>query len=403
MHRSRSRSRRSAALVAGVLVALTAGCRVSDVDRTIGAPLRAGPERDPWRQPFPWDSIWNVPLGTLVAAVPAGLEAEGARFLPDEDVLLGDPTAPVVDLWRTDAGWDPTRTRCGSMTTLGGTLGQIRVPTGFSTDPGYLGRTPNQAAALLRPDGRTVLETQPFHRCGPDGPAVSAYVWGVVDPRLDDGIVGAHGGSGMSALGGTIRLGEWVPGGRIAHAVKIELDCARWCAFDPADPTPGYRWPARKADDGAASRYGGTTAALQMGALVALPTGFDVVGLRTEAARVLAAALRDYGAYLVDDTAGPTVAVAVEWGDRGRVTDEFAAAWGFPLDDGRAIGCGDGSARCAFLTDIGDIVAALVVIDANGPGRIGGEGPRRAACAGPFADGTGGAPLGCGLAGVAGR
>lgn len=385
-----------------VLTTATA-CRVAEVGSEVGAPLRAGPARDPWQHPFPWDSIWNVPVGTLARTVPAGLGGFGDRFGPDEDILLLDPHAPVVELGRTDAEWDATRTRCGSITTAGGPLARVRVPTGFSTDPGYLGKTPNHAAALLRPDGRTVVETQPFHRCGPGGPAVSAYQWGIVDPRTDDGIAGSHGGSGMSALGGTIRLGEWVPGGRIDHALKIEVDCARWCTYDPDDTTPGYRWPAQKADDAAASRYGGTGPALEMGALLALPPDFDVDGLRTEAARVLAVALRDFGAYLVDDTAGPTVAVAVEWSDRGRVVDEFAATWGFRLDDQRTTGCVDDSASCAFLTDVGGIVAALVVVDDNAPGRVGGAGPRRAPCAGPFLDGTGGAPRGCGTAGVAAR
>lgn len=100
---------------------------------------------------------------------------------------------------------------------------------------------------------------------------------------------------------------------------------------------------------------------------------------------------------------GDAVAFAVEWGDRGRVVDEFAAAWGFPLDDARRIGCTDGSTRCAFLADLGDLLAALVVVDDNAPDRIGGAGARRAPCAGPFPNGSGGAPPSCGTVGVAAR
>ena len=39
-----------------------------------------------------------------------------------------------------------------------------------------------------------------------------------------DGIGGAHGGSGLSSIGGSIRLGELLPGAPpIPHALKIEL------------------------------------------------------------------------------------------------------------------------------------------------------------------------------------
>ena len=41
---------------------------------------------------------------------------------------------------------------------------------------------------------------------------------------LSNGSLGAHGGSGLSAVGGMIRLGELLPSAPpIRHAIKLEL------------------------------------------------------------------------------------------------------------------------------------------------------------------------------------
>ena len=119
-----------------------------------------------------------------------------------------------------------------------------------------------------------------------------------------DGIRGAHGGSGMSSIGGTIRLGELVPNGIIRHALKVNLYAQKYLAYNE-DETPGYRWPAIRADGYAnESTYGGPNPALEMGALLALLPNFDVNSLQTEPGRIIATAFINYGGYVVDDTAG---------------------------------------------------------------------------------------------------
>src|SRR6267154_2480542 len=89
----------------------------------------------------------------------------------------------------------------------------------------------NNSAVFLDPNGHTLIQTQPFARCAPptvtDGsgttltdlsnfPLVNIY---------GDGVRGSHGGSGLSAIGGSIRLGELRPlspqGPR--HALKLEF------------------------------------------------------------------------------------------------------------------------------------------------------------------------------------
>ena len=58
--------------------------------------------------------------------------------------------------------------------------------------------------------------------------------------------MGAHGGTGMSGLGGSLRLGELVKGGApIRHALAVAPNCPVNCMACP--DTPGaaqFRWPA---------------------------------------------------------------------------------------------------------------------------------------------------------------
>src|SRR5205823_3897233 len=88
------------------------------------------------------------------------------------------------------------------------------------------GDTPNAAAAILAADGHTIIQTQPFARCAGQSPT-SHYMF-----RSEDlygiGETGSHGGSGLSALGGTVRLGELVPGGTIRHSLKLNIDSANF-------------------------------------------------------------------------------------------------------------------------------------------------------------------------------
>ena len=119
--------------------------------------------------------------------------------------------------------------------------------------PGAAGsETPNNSAAVLMPDGRTVKQMQPLTHCSVGGQ------WTAYDFKRDvdlygDGITGAHGGSGLSSIGGTIRLGELLPGSVMRHALKVNLDCESECS--PANG--GHRWPATQADSCWSSCYGG--------------------------------------------------------------------------------------------------------------------------------------------------
>lgn len=356
--------------------------------------------RDPQQWPFVWDSIWNIPIGANAQYVPAGIQPAG-RMTADEDIIILEPDAPQVDVIAHDAGWDLSKTRCGSIVTpIEVLINGAPIPNAFSTDPGHLGETPNHSAVILMPDGVTIKQTQPFHRCGTGGVAVSQYNSSDDDIKTGDGIHGAHGGSGMSSLGGTIRMGELVPGGVIRHVLKLNLYAKKYLYYDASDSTPGHRWPAPRADGYAGDpshpcSYGGTVSELQMGALLALRTDFDIDGLQTQPAKIIARALINYGGYVVDDTCWDVYALETEWGADGRVIDEFEQVWGFPFVTSIKSTCNDvNDDECKWAKDMVEVFTNLHVIDNNCRTSIGGPGERRTSCAPPFSDGTGAPPIG---------
>lgn len=354
--------------------------------------------RSALEQPFPWDSIWNMPIGDGANYVDAQIDA-GRDFgvFADEDILILRPDAPLVDVLEHDADWDPSKERCDSIVSPTQVhLSQVPVPADFSTEQDNEG-TPNAAAAILMPDGETIRQTQPLHVCGPGGPVVSQYLFPDANIRTDDGRAGAHGGASMSSIGGTIRVGELVPGAlRLPHALKVVIDSQQYTFFDGNDPTPGFRWPAFSSDRDADFGYGGSVPAVEMGALLALRPNFDVESLRTEPARIIARTMRDYGGYLVDSSGWDAHYFATEFGPDGRVIDQFEQTWGWPYMTAQVSTCGnEADPACAWSKDMGDIFEALHVVDNNSPSTIGGPGERRAPCAAAFADGTGGAPPNC--------
>ncbi len=367
-------------------------------ERAFGCTMPAS--RNPVEWPFAWNSIWNTPIGSGANYVPAGIAPSPVfGVFADEDILILEPTAPQVDVVAHDADWNPSRPRCTSIvspTTV--LMSGLPVPNGFSTEPTPAGDTPNNSGAILMPDGRTIRQTQPLHRCGTNGPMVSQYNFPDDDIRTGTGIPGAHGGSAMSSLGGTIRVGELVPGGEIHHALKVVLDSSQYLFYSSTDGTPGFRWPASVADFGAETDYGGTRPALQMGSLLALDPNFAIERLRTEPAKILARAMMNYGGYVVDSSGWNTNYFATEFGPDGRVIDEFASDWGFPFITPTTSNCTNtANPSCRWSKDIADIFSSMVVVTNNGPNTIGGPGTRRRPCAPAFIGGGGAAPATCTL------
>lgn len=383
-------------LVLGMLAITQSACQSdSPVIQPIDALIPSS--RDPLTWPFPANSIWNMPIHKNAQYADAPIQPSSQwGVAADENILILRPNAPLKTVYVTTAGWDANLTRCGTVETskvhFGGT--RVPIPDDFRTDPGYNGTTPNQSAAILMPDGVTIKQTQPLHVCGFGGTVVSGGdtqygAWSYPDDNLKTGtgLRGAHGGAGMSSIGGTIRLGELRPGTTFHHVLSLQVD-GKYLAKNN-DGSKGYRWPASAADSNVDWYYTGTNPQMEIGALMAIAPSFNINALRTEPAKIIARALRDYGTYVVDTTGWDVYQFAYEWGPDGRFTDQFKTDWGFDVDDASKPDCSDSSDSCLFSKDIADLMLGLKVIVNNASTTIGG-GPngdvanRRALQAPPF-------------------
>ncbi len=160
------------------------------------------------------------------------------------------------------------------------------------------------------------------------------------------------------------------------HAIKINLWGRKNLAYNN-DGTRGYRWPAKSADASASTSYLGTNPSLEMGALLALKQNFDVSGLSTVPARIIATALKNYGAYVVDDTGWDHTGFSVEVGPNGSVLDEFKGTYGYSFYVQQ-------SSNTPWVNDLLKIISSLNVVDNNLSTAIGGGGAPLQPLAPPF-------------------
>ena len=329
--------------------------------------------RNPYKWPFSQTSIWNMPLGSSAVYVNAKLEkATQYGMTIDEDYIVMSPDEPLVAVYENYAGWDKTKSRCEIQGKL---LFSAPIPKNFVVSPTtWDGTTPNAGLAVLMPDKKTIRQTQPFAFCDATKGATSQYVFDDQD-IYGPGMDGAHGGSGLSAIGGALRYGELTPtSGAIRHALKVNLFGRKNIYYDTQ--TQGYRWPALRADGYASDNYYKertleSVKACRMGALLALPATMDLdkMGFETQPARILAEAFQNYGAYLVDDTGWNVYAIIAEWSPGGRFSEDFKKNWGFSFSQS--------SKETPWCRDMDRIFLNLHVVDNNSANTIGGGGTPR--------------------------
>ncbi len=329
--------------------------------------------RDPYKWPFDQSSIWNMPIHNNAQYVFANIQTT-QRYLIDEDIILMTPNAPVREIKQSNATWNAGADRCQ---VNGGTLFTAPIPDDFVYRRGlnYLGNTPNSRIAVLSTNGTTIKQSQPFARCDPGGIGTSRYNF--ADQGLySEGIVGAHGGSGLSAIGGAIRYGEFTEG-IIRHALKLNL----YGRESISRTGGGYRWPAWKADGGynsssSGNYYNGSVPACKMGALLAvrpqdydaLISSFETGSSPNSPAVIMARALRDYGGYIVDNTAWDASAFVTGFSNFGRVHDEFEDLFGYGIEAN--LNNSGNSGRWA--RDLERLFKSLYVVDNNTDGNTGG-------------------------------
>jgi len=338
------------------------------------ASVVASGARDPLKQPFASNSIWNMPIGSGARFVRANLNPKPANNIwaampgiDDEKIIL-KPTAPLVNLNYSNAAWTG-RNRC---TATGGLMYQVPMPSNYIIP----NTNKNSSATFLLRDGRTLVQTQPVARCTAGGPGTSFAKFANVD-LYGPGITGAHGGSGLSAIGGSIRLGELRPGTTTGprHALKVNV-YAKEALFKCTTRSACSRWPATTSDSYAVGWYGSanknSNTAMKMGALLAIPgtTAITSLGLETAPAKQLAWTLQNYGAYIVDDTYAAGFDFSAEDGPDGNKRAEFKRDWGFDMNQ-------KVQGNTAWVRDIQRIMRALNVVDNNGPTSIGGGGTPR--------------------------
>jgi hypothetical protein len=328
-------------------------------------PTGEKPSRDPWLWPFSPTSIWNMPIGSGAVYKHAHLPAAKRVGVDIQHLLRLKASDPLRTAIKS-AGW---RDRSKGTEPLGYSL---NLPDGWivpDTGKGNpYGLTPNSNFAFLLPDGDQLLQGCGVTHVQPDGPVF--LPGGLMKPQSlktvsirGDGLKGGgQGASYMSALGGTIRLGELTGTAPIRHAIKINPFAARCCFY--SDQVRGFRWPAFGADAYAAKVYKGTDPSVVMGSLLALPPDAtpEKLGIATVPGRLLFAALQDYGAYFTEDAAWDTWDLIVERG----AEEEFAKVHGFSMKSE------------TWRDEVNRLATALHVVDNNGPENIGGGGaPRR--------------------------
>lgn len=314
--------------------------------------------RDPFYWPFSETSIWNMPIGSnaklqkadFTDAYSIGVDVEYIVTVPK-----GSPTVEVKSPSAWNARWPGNLHQ-----------GYMQVPSDFTLADANPPHTPNNCAAFIMPDGRTVKQLQPCCRLATGNAQIVGWLYPDVN-IYGDGIGGTHYGSGLSAMGGSIRKGELTSDTPIRHAVKLNVWAKKYCYFDYS-ANKGYVWPADRNDAYATSgdnAYGGTNPNLRMGSLLTIPKNVtsDSLGIKTEVGKKLFYALQNYGAYISDDSAWDNYSFCAENG----VDAEVRAKYGYSINT-------NSNAVNAYYYDALKLIRSLCIVTNNSPTSIGGGG-----------------------------
>lgn len=301
-------------------------------------------------QPFQAESIWNLALGS--AAIYRDARMNGAPgngnvngFCPnfDPEKIFLDSHASRMPILSSNVGWS------GGNRCVGSDVTRTAVPCPSSFILGNSGS--NNCGVFLLSDSRTLAQMQPFTHCtngaGVANTFATSFAFFANQDLFGMGIGGCHGGSGLSGIGGSLRLGELRPGDTEGphHALKVNLYCRQFLFKGPGNL---YRWPADRHDGYAhAARASGgygtdptgtgvdgsnSITDMKQGSLLALHPTFDITAnLSTTPARLLAWTFREYGAYVCDDVFAPGFALVGEAGFDGDFSTQFQSDWGYPL------------------------------------------------------------------------
>lgn len=343
--------------VTGIIVTLLLSC--------VATPSQTATTRDKFLWPFLSTSPWNMPIGSNAKYIPANIGKAGYAAGDQEYIYQLQASDPSRTVYGPGA-WG--QGRCTGNQSMGISL---NIPDSLiiadATNNPY--STPNNASAFLQPDGKTIIQLEPTARCQSAG-AMYGWRYSQDVDIYGDGIGGSHFGSGLSAIGGSIRKGELTNNQPIPHTLKVDIWGQKYLYYSQSNP--GYRWPASRADTNASNQYHGQNPSLVQGSLLAIPPNItvDTLQLQTPVGKKLFHALQDYGAYVVDDSGWDAHYFAVEKG----VLEEFQNAYGYNFESGSG----------SFYEDFMKLFQALNIVDNNAQNNVGGGGTPRASLAPPI-------------------
>jgi hypothetical protein len=260
------------------------------------------------QRPYTPTSPWNTPIPTDAAVDPRSEAMVATIAVSSNGKLRSDPDQYAYPVYFASSATPRTTLSCtgvvsvlhadGTRTVVsGGVLPDVPIPAGAAPSAG----TDAQVIIIDETTGDEydIWRYTPPSRCE----NVTHYVAGVhrsgVEPRY------ASRGAGVPYLAGLVRPWE-IEGGRIAHALAFGY---------PMNRAVRCVWPASKTD-GASE----TPDAIPEGARLRLDPALDleqIPGLDA-AGRVIARALQEYGAFVIDNSGS----------NKLYVEDNLTAAWG---------------------------------------------------------------------------
>lgn len=313
------------------------------------------PTESEWLWPYASDSIWNMPIHTDSEYYFIGDNFYHHNKYVDDvffaKINVDDPIRAVRQ--NNCGGWGNKCEDCGAHPNL---PAMIRFP-----DMEIGCGTANNTFCFSFPDGKWIL-SQAMGRSETNGKLFirSWTKFQNINVRGHGLERGGHGATSLSALGGTIRLGELISDHDIRHSLKVTAWALEYCYRS------SHRWPAHNSD-GYSSDYRGFRPKLKIGALLALhqDADLDAMGFETVVGKKLAKAMKYYGAYFVEDSH--------DWG-------AGAGAWGWVLEYGvqeeteaqYGIKMRGAGSDTPYFRDIDRITSNLYVIDNNSMQSIGG-------------------------------
>lgn len=330
--------------------------------------------RNVYQWPFAQDSVWNMPIGSNAVYKPTGFKevtqakAQGGITV-DKKYLGLNPNAPVKTLRQGDYSNHPKQptTNKPAPTAIGT---KVNVPSDMTAD----GKLNGAASLLVAGTKHDYIEGNRLwiDPAGSD-PQVQ-YSW-TARSLKDDGWNGGTGGGSQSAVGGTIRKGEITDDEPIRHALRLNVWGNRFLSRkNSSGCNEGYRWPALRADasydkdPSHKGSYNGVVDYVCMGSLLAIKPNEDLSWITSKKVLKLAEAARDYGMYVVDNTAWDVWGLNVE----ASAHDEVMKA--------------DIENQDKYYQEIQQLILRLNAVTNNSPDSIGGGGTRRAPLAPCFDD-----------------